>query len=137
MFEAKFKVSSFTMQISYTNSADYSRPFAMKNHHEVLRCYDVLVRSHKEKLVAGLIVRMGSVDENIRLASLTIFKHIMNSSLEQFEDRMPDVFRAMHAKLGDPSNKVKKMLAQLTAQLGRLGFLKGAEGKDFLEFIIR
>ena len=55
----------------------------MKNHHEVLRCYDVLVRSHKEKLVAGLIVRMGSVDENIRLASLTIFKHIMNSSLEQ------------------------------------------------------
>ena len=62
------------MQISYTNSADYSKPFAMKNHHEVLRCYDVLVRSHKEKLIAGLVVRMGSVDENIRLASLTIFK---------------------------------------------------------------
>jgi hypothetical protein len=126
-------------QVSHTSAApaDYSKPFSMKNHHEVLRCYDVLVKSHKEKLIAGLVVRMSSVDENIRLASLTIFKHLMSSSIDQFEDRMPDVFKAMHSKLNDPSNKVKKMLAQLTAQLGRLGFLKGSEGKDFLEFIIR
>ncbi len=126
-------------QVGLTSAADYSKPYAMKNHHEVLRCYDVLVHSHKEKLIAGLIVRMGSVDENIRLASLTIFKHLMSSSLDKFEDRMPDVFRAMHSKLNDPSNKVKKMLAQLTAQLGRLGYLKqqGNEGRDFIEFIIR
>ena len=71
----------YSLQISYTNSADYSKPFAMKNHHEVLRCYDVLVRSHKEKLIAGLVVRMGSVDENIRLASLTIFKVQFSISL--------------------------------------------------------
>ena len=119
------------------NPSDYSKPLAMKNQFETLRCYDVLVRSHNENLVAGLIVRMGSVDENIRLAALTVFKHIMTSSLEQFQDRMPEVFKALHGKLNDPSNKVRRMLAQITAQLGRMGYLTGPEGTDFIDFIVR
>ena len=36
------------------------------------------------------------------------------------------------------SNRVKSMLAQLTALLGRIGYLSGDEkGRDFLEFIVR
>ena len=72
---------------------------------------------------------MGSVEDNIRLAALTILKHLMSSSLSEFEDRMStDVFKALHGKLGESSNKVRKMLAQITAQLGRLGYLKDQVG---------
>ena len=61
-------------------SSDFSKPMIMKNNSELLRCYDVLIKCHKEKLIHGLIVRMNSEQENYRLASLTAFKHILNSS---------------------------------------------------------
>lgn len=47
----------------------------------------------------GLIIRMSSFEENIRLAALTAFKHILNSSHEHFQDRMPDIFKASSARL--------------------------------------
>lgn len=124
-------------QIFSQSSADYAKPLTMKNHHEVLRCYDILVRTHNSKLVAGLVVRSGSVDENVRLAALTVFKHILTSSLPELEDKMGDIFQALHGKLNDQSNKIRKIMAQLTAQLGRLGYLKEPEGKDFLEFVVK
>ena len=61
----------------------------------------------------------------------------MNSSLDVLQTRMTDIFNALHAKLNETSNRVRKMLAQLTALLGSLGFLEGSKGHDFLEFIIR
>jgi hypothetical protein len=127
----------FTQVCFNATNADYSKPLSMKNHHEVLRCYDALIRSHREKLVQGLILRLGSVDENVRLGSLTVLKHLLNSSLVQLEDKMDDILASLHSKLNDPSNKVRKMLAQLMAQLGRLGYLEGAQGHDFLDFIVR
>ena len=87
-----------------------------------------------------MLLRLNSVDDNIRLASLTIFKHLINSSVDQVQPRMGDIFEALHSKLNDVnnSNRVKSMLAQLTAVLGRIGYLEGDEkGRDFLEFIVR
>jgi hypothetical protein len=111
--------------------------FKRKNHYEVLRCYDLLVRSHPEKLISGLLLRLNSVDENIRVSALIIFRHFMNSSLEALQPRMADIFLAFHSKLNEGSNRVRKMLAQLTALLGSLGYLEGEKGQDFLEFIVR
>ena len=109
-----------------------------RNHYEVLRCYDVLVKSHGEKLITGLIARLSSSDETVRLAGLTIFKHLMNSSMESLQSRMQsDIFTTLHSRLGETSNRVRKMLAQLTALLGRLGYLEGDKGRDFLEFIVK
>ena len=53
------------------------------NHYEVLGCYDVLVKSNGEKLITGLIARLSSGDETVRLAGLTIIKHLMNSSMDR------------------------------------------------------
>ena len=109
-----------------------------RNHYEVLRCYDVLVKSHGEKLITGLIARLSSSDEMVRLAGLTVFKHLMNTSMESLQSRMQsDIFTTLHSRLGESSNRVRKMLAQLTALLGRLGYLEGEKGRDFLEFIVR
>ena len=78
------------------------------------RCYDILVRSHPEKLVSGLLLRLNSVDENIRVSTLIVFRHLMNSSMEVLQPRMSDIFSALHSKLAETSNRVRKMLAQLT-----------------------
>ena len=111
--------------------------FKRKNHYEVLRCYDQLIRSHPEKLISGLLLRLNSVDENIRVSTLIVFRHLMNSSLDLLQPRMSDIFSAFHSKLNETSNRVRKMLAQLTALLGSLGFLEGHKGRDFLEFIVK
>ena len=100
------------------------------------RCYDLLIRSHPEKLISGLLIRLNSVDENIRVSSLIIFRHLMNSSLEVIQTKMSDIFDALHSRLNEVSNRVRKMLAQLTALLGSLGYLEGPKGRDFLEFIV-
>ena len=57
---------------------------------------------------------MNSVDENIRVSTLIVFRHLMNSSLEVLQTRMSDIFNALHSKLNETSNRVRKMLAQLT-----------------------
>ena len=109
-----------------------------RNHYEVLRCYDVLVKSHGEKLITGLIARLSSSDETVRLAGLTAFKHLMNTSMESLQSRMQsDIFTTLHSRLGENSNRVRKMLAQLTALLARLGYLEGEKGRDFLVFIVK
>ena len=87
--------------------------------------------------MSGLLLRLNSVDENIRVSTLIIFRHLMNSSLEVLQPRMSDIFSALHSKLGENSNRVRKMLAQLTALLGSLGYLEGLKGQDFLEFIVK
>ena len=124
-----------------TSNLDYSKPNAARNHHEVLRCYDVLVQHHADKLVKGLIVRMGSVEEQIRLAALTIFKHLVTSSFAHVEDRMPEIFQAVHGKLqadaATTTPRVQGLLAQLTALLGHKGFLQGREGRDFVDFVVQ
>ena len=119
--------------VSLENVDNYKR----KNHYEVLRCYDQLIRSHPEKLISGLLLRLNSVDENIRVSTLIVFRHLMNSSLDLLQPRMSDIFSAFHSKLNESSNRVRKMLAQLTALLGSLGFLEGEKGRDFLEFIVK
>ena len=63
------------------------------------RCYDILVRSHPEKLVSGLLLRLNSVDENIRVSTLIVFRHLMNSSMEVLQPRMSDIFSALHSKV--------------------------------------
>ena len=55
----------------------------------------------KNLFSGGLLLRLTSVDDNIRLASLTVFKHLINSSLEQVQPRMKDIFDALHSKLND------------------------------------
>ena len=118
-------------------SSDNVDNFKRKNHYEVLRCYDLLIRSHPDKLVSGLLLRLNSVDENIRVSALIVFRHLLNSSLEVLQPRMGDVFSALHSRLQETSNRVRKMLAQLTALLGSLGYLEGGQkGQDFLEFIV-
>ena len=58
--------------------------------------------------------------------------------MDSLQSRMAsDIFTTLHSRLGETSNRVRKMLAQLTALLGRLGYLEGEKGRDFLEFIVK
>lgn len=108
-----------------------------RNHYEVLRTYDLLIRSHPEKLVTGLLLRLNSVDENIRVSALIVFKHLINSSMDVLSSRMSDLLTSLHARLSETSNRVRKMLAQIVALLASLGYLEADKGTDFLEFIVK
>jgi hypothetical protein len=123
----------------HSSLPDIGKQQATRNHHEVLRCYDVLVAHHKDKLVAGLIVRMSSVEDGIRRASLTILKHVITSSFERVEDKMEEIFRAVHSRLKiENSASVQIVLVQVVALLGRKGYLRENEvGRDFMDFVVK
>ena len=53
------------------------------------RCYDILVRSHPEKLVSGLLLRLNSVDENIRVSTLIGTIHILRNHIFGIFDPPP------------------------------------------------
>lgn len=116
---------------------DYAKPSTVKNHFEILRCYDIMVKSCPDKVIAGLLLRMDSPEEKNRIGALVVLKHILNSSKEVLEDKLEEVFNTLHNKLGEMNNSVRKVMAQIIVLLGHHGCLEGTKGRDFLEFIIK
>ena len=138
------QVCQFSYDSSTTKGEDKQAKILVdlkrRNHYEVLRCYDVLVQSHDGKLINGLINRCNSSDENVRLAGLTVIKHLMNSSGQIFEPKLPDILSMLHLRLKvETSNRVRKMMAQLVAIFGRLGYLETEDERsvDFIEFVVK
>ena len=46
---------------------DFEKAGTVKNHHEMLRCYDTMMQHSPEKLVAGLLVKADNSEEKLRV----------------------------------------------------------------------
>uniref|UniRef100_A0A4W5KHG1 Maestro heat-like repeat family member 1 n=1 Tax=Hucho hucho TaxID=62062 RepID=A0A4W5KHG1_9TELE len=59
---------------------DYSNPPTVKNHNEVLRCFSILANTFPDRLVMFVLQKLENSNERIRMGSLAVLRHLINSS---------------------------------------------------------
>lgn len=84
-----------------------------------------------------LLARFESKEEKVRIGTLNIIKHIVNSSQSNLDDKKEMIISGLRPLLPETNLKVRKAFAQVVITLASRDYL-GLEGGDLLvEFIIR
>ena len=116
---------------------DFEKAGTVKNHHEMLRCYDQMMKHSPEKLVAGLLVKADSSEERLRVGALTVVKHILNLPTEELGQRLETIVTYLTGKLSETNPSVQKVVAQIIMSLGKHGCISGTQGRELVGFIVR
>jgi len=116
---------------------DYTKLSTVKNHNEILRCYDAMMRHFPAKLVSGLLTKVDSGEERIKIGALTVVRHLLNMSTESLGERLEEIFNNISSRLNETNTAVQKVLAQIIVLLGHHGTVTGKMGSNCVEFIIR
>ncbi|XP_054283514.1 maestro heat-like repeat-containing protein family member 1 [Macrosteles quadrilineatus] len=116
-------------------SPDYTNPQTVKNHSEVLRCYDKL-GGHFPQRTADLLVRqLSSGSEKERVEALIVAAHLLSGSENVLQPRVQDITAALRLLLTCNSVRIKKALLKTIVSLACRG--NAEDGSDFVEFLVR
>ena len=121
-------------------SPDYAQPSTVKNHYEVLRCFEIVARSHLNQVLIFLLVKTEIPAEKTRIASLAVIKHLVNSLKDQLIPHMTSIQSNLKPLLNDTrcSNGVRKALAQTIVAMAVQGFLNDQKSAgDFIAFLVK
>lgn len=114
-----------------TIQPDYSQPSTVKNNYEVLRCLERLARVHLEKVVGFLLSKVEQGAEQVRVAALTVLKHLINSLKEQLEPHVAAIGAQLKllctSDANSLSNNVKKVLVQVIVAMAVQGHLLASD----------
>lgn len=117
---------------------DYNNHTAVKNHNEVLRCFTVLACAYTDRLVAFLLQKLEVHNEKVRIGTLTLLKHLVNSTATQLDSKRLLLLTGMKLTIQDNNNyKVRRMLAQVISTMAHHDYLELEGGEAMVEFIIR
>ncbi|KAM5281324.1 maestro heat-like repeat-containing protein family member 1 isoform 2-T2 [Ctenodactylus gundi] len=114
-----------------------SSPLVMGSRSEVLRCFTVLAHSSPDRLLAFLLPRLDSGNERLRVGTLQILRHVINSAAAQMEAKKPFILSSMRLPLLDSNNKVKRMVVQVISAMAHHGYLEQPGGEVMIEYIVQ
>lgn len=114
---------------------DYTVPLIVKNHSEVLRCYDRLGGHFREKLTEHVLKNLNSGSDRDRVEGLVVTNHLLSGAENVLQPRIADIITALRALLPVPSVKVKKVLLRTVVSLVCRGIAE--DGSDFIEFVVK
>uniref|UniRef100_A0A674EJA7 Maestro heat like repeat family member 1 n=1 Tax=Salmo trutta TaxID=8032 RepID=A0A674EJA7_SALTR len=104
---------------------DYSNPLTVKNHNEVLRCFSILANTFPDRLVMFVLQKLENSNERIRMGSLAVLRHLINSSMFC----LTSVYRF--------PLQVKKRVVQVISAMAHHGYLELEGGDLLVKFIIQ
>uniref|UniRef100_A0A673XLV4 Maestro heat like repeat family member 1 n=1 Tax=Salmo trutta TaxID=8032 RepID=A0A673XLV4_SALTR len=116
---------------------DYSNPLTVKNHNEVLRCFSILANTFPDRLVMFVLQKLENSNERIRMGSLAVLRHLINSSKSIMETKKLLILASIRQPLADHSNKVKKRVVQVISAMAHHGYLELEGGDLLVKFIIQ
>ncbi|XP_067055526.1 maestro heat-like repeat-containing protein family member 1 [Acropora muricata] len=119
------------------NLPDYSNPVSVKNHNEVLRCFSVLTPAFSDRVVAFLLQKLETNNDKARIASLSIIKHLINSSGSFLENKEEMIITGVQILFHDNNLKVRHMFAQCITAMAHHRYLELEGGHRLVEFIVR
>ncbi|KAM9198525.1 maestro heat-like repeat-containing protein family member 1 isoform 2-T2 [Dugong dugon] len=114
-----------------------SSPLVVRNQKEVLRCYTVLACFAPDRLLAFLLPKLDTSNERIRVGSLQVLRHVINSAAAQMEIRKLFILSSMRLPLLDTNNKVKRAVVQVISAMAHHGYLEQPGGQAMMEYIVQ
>ncbi|XP_077982268.1 maestro heat-like repeat-containing protein family member 1 [Glandiceps talaboti] len=116
---------------------DYGNPMTVKNHNELLRCFAVLSESFCDKVITYLLQKLETANDKVRIGTLSIFKHLINSQDSLMEGKKELIVTGMKIILPETNNKVKKIFSQVIIAMANHSYLELEGGELMVEFIVR
>ncbi|XP_035296589.1 maestro heat-like repeat-containing protein family member 1 isoform X10 [Cricetulus griseus] len=114
-----------------------SSPLVMNSQKEVLRCFTVLACCSPDRLLAFLLPRLDTSNERLRVGTLQILRHIINSAAAQMEIKKPFILSSMRLPLLDTNNKVKRAVVQVISAMAHHGYLEQPGGEVMVDYIVQ
>ena len=88
---------------------DFEKGSSVKNHNEMLRCYDTMMQHSPGKLVAGLLAKADTGEERLRVGALLVVRHILNMSTEELGERLEAIVGHLAGKLQETNPNIQKV----------------------------
>ncbi|XP_031203259.1 maestro heat-like repeat-containing protein family member 1 isoform X3 [Mastomys coucha] len=128
-----------------------SSPLVMNSQKEVLRCFTVLACCSPDRLLAFLLPRLDTNNERLRVGTLQILRHIINSAAKilnrpccggsrgaaQMEAKQPFILSSMRLPLLDTNDKVKRAVVQVISAMAHHGYLEQPGGEAMVDYIVQ
>ena len=97
----------------------------------MLRCLERIARVHLEKVVGFLLVKVDQTSEQVRIAALTVVKHLINSLKDQLEPYVASIGAQLKtlamSDANSLTNNVKKALVQVIVAMAVQGHLLASD----------
>uniref|UniRef100_A0A673XL37 Maestro heat like repeat family member 1 n=1 Tax=Salmo trutta TaxID=8032 RepID=A0A673XL37_SALTR len=90
-----------------------------------------------DRLVMFVLQKLENSNERIRMGSLAVLRHLINSSKSIMETKKLLILASIRQPLADHSNKVKKRVVQVISAMAHHGYLELEGGDLLVKFIIQ
>lgn len=117
---------------------DYDQPHTVKNHFEILRCFDHMANQFPDQTIESLLHQCKNNQEKDRMKSVIILTHLTTSS-QVFVDSFAVKFVAILKVMTNMEQglKMKKLLVKAIVGLVYRNCITTAEDFTMVEFIIK
>ncbi|XP_046961304.1 maestro heat-like repeat-containing protein family member 1 [Vanessa cardui] len=117
---------------------DYDQPHTVKNHFEVLRCFDHMAGQFPDQTVETLLHHCKNNQEKERMKAVIILTHLTTSSqvfIDNFASKFTTILKVMVVM--EQGVKMKKLLVKAIVGLVYRNCIMAAEDFSMVEFIIK
>uniref|UniRef100_A0A4W4GLS8 Maestro heat-like repeat family member 1 n=1 Tax=Electrophorus electricus TaxID=8005 RepID=A0A4W4GLS8_ELEEL len=112
-----------------------TRPASLRH----ILCLSVLgtANAFPDRLMVFVLQRLENSNERSRIGSLTVLRHLINSTSSIMETKKLLVLASIKQPLADHSNKVKQRVVQVISAMAHHGYLELEGGEVLVRFIIQ
>ncbi|XP_013181161.1 PREDICTED: maestro heat-like repeat-containing protein family member 1 isoform X1 [Papilio xuthus] len=117
---------------------DYDQPHTVKNHFEVLRCFDHMAGQFPEQTIEGLLHHCKNNQEKDRMKAVIILTHLTTSSqvfIDKYAIKFIAILKVMITM--EQNVKMKKLLIKAIVGLVYRNCITTSEDFSMIEFIIK
>lgn len=117
---------------------DYDQPHTVKNHFEILRCFDHMAGQFPEQTLESLLHQCKNNQEKERMKAIIVLTHLTTSSqvfIDNYAAKFIAILKVMIAM--EQGLKMKKLLVKAIVGLVYRNCISSAEDFGMIEFIIK
>lgn len=118
-------------------SPDYDQPQKIKNHFELLRCFDIFVANFSDTVVEFLFQQTKNNNEEEKMKAVIVLTHLITSSEASVKKIIPHFIEVLKNMIAvEHSLRMKRTFLKAIVALAYRQYLEQKDDATLLEFII-